>query len=364
VERVTLDTALAVSRAGGRCLVASRGGRLEGELKAAGGEVFRLPVHAKNPLVMAANAWRLARLIRLQRVSLVHVRSRAPAFSALWAGRLAGTPVVATYHGVYQARTAAKRWYNAVMTRGDLTIANSLFTRAHVMAEHGLAAERIAVAPEGIDTRVFDPARVSPARIAAVRAGWGLGAADNRPILLLAARLTGWKGQGVMIQALSRLAGAADPLLILAGKAEKPGEAEALRAAAARAGVAGRVRLVGAADDMPAAYLAADLVVAPSVRPESFGRSVAEAGAMARPVLASPLGGPEETVIHGETGWLVAAGDPLAWARGVDLALATPLETRRRMGAAARRRVERDYSLDAMAAATFAIYRRVLESRA
>ena len=363
VERVTLDTALAVTRAGGRCLVASEGGALEAELAARGGEMVRLPVDSKNPLVIGANAGRLARLIRRERVSLIHVRSRAPAFSALAAGHAAGVPVVATYHGIYSARSAAKRWYNGVMTRGDLTIANSAFTRDHIVAEHHLAAERIALVSEGVDTDLFDPARVSAQRVAALRAGWGLAPGDRRPVLLIAARLTGWKGQATMVEGLGQLKGGQDPWLVLAGKARSADEAAQLRAVAERAGVAGRVRIVGAVGDMPAAYLAADLVAAPSTLAESFGRGVAEAGAMQRPVLASPLGGPAETIVHGETGWLVAAGDPAAWAAATDAALALAPGSRAALGRAARARVTRLYSLEAMTAATFAIYRRLAEGR-
>ncbi len=363
VERVTLDTARAVIAEGGRALVASSGGRLERELAVAGGELARLPMQTRNPVVMADNARRLARLIRDERVSLVHVRSRAPAFSAIWAARAAGIPVVATYHGIYQARSPLKRWYNAVMTRGDLTIANSTFTRDHIVAEHGLGSDQIAVAPEGIDTDIFDQDRVSPERMAVVRAAWKLDTGRQGPILLVAARLTGWKGQRVMIEAMSRLEHAPGALLVLAGKEEKAGEAAALRAAAERAEVRERVRIVGAVDDMPAAYALADLVVAPSTLPESFGRGVAEAGAMARPVLASPLGGPAETIVHDRTGWLVPAGDVGAWVRAVDAALALGPDARARIGRAARDRVTEHYSLRAMAAATFAIYRRVLAAR-
>ncbi len=336
---------------------------MEGELATAGGELARLPMHTRNPVLMVDNARRLSRLIRAEGVSLVHVRSRAPAFSAIRAARVAGVPVVATYHGIYQAHSPLKRWYNAVMTRGDLTIANSTFTRDHIVAEHGLRSDQIAVAPEGIDTDAFDPDRVSPERMAMVRTAWGLAAGRHGPILLLAARLTGWKGQKMMIEAMSRMSAAPDAVLILAGKAEKAGEVAALRAAAEAAGVGQRIRIVGAVDDMPAAYALADLVVAPSTLPESFGRGVAEAGAMARPVLASPLGGPAETIVHDRTGWLVAAGDVGAWARAIDAALALGPDARARIGRAARDHVTEHYSLHAMAAATFAIYRRVLAAQ-
>jgi glycosyltransferase involved in cell wall biosynthesis len=358
VEQVTLDTAAAVVRVGGRALVASRGGGLTSTLERNGGRLIALPVDSRNPLIQAANVARLVDIIRRERVSLVHVRSRAPAFSAIPAARAARVPVVATYHGVYSAKGPMKRWYNAVMTRADLTIANSRYTRDHVAAEHGLSPGLIALATEGVDTEWFDPGRVSAKLVSRLRTSWG--AEEEAPVLLLAARLTGWKGQAVAIEALARMTDFPRARLVLAGKAETPGAAEALREQAARAGVGDRVVLVGPIEDMPTAYAAADLVLAPSTEPESFGRGVAEAGAMGRVVLASPLGGPGETVVDGVTGRLVKPGDPAAWAVAITEALAAPAADRLRMGAAARAHVTAELSLDTMMSQTFAIYRRLV----
>jgi glycosyltransferase involved in cell wall biosynthesis len=152
-------------------------------------------------------------------------------------------------------------------------------------------------------------------------------------------------------------------VLILAGKPESALEVESLRALAAQAGVGDRVGVVGALADMPAAYLAADLVIAPSLAAESFGRGVVEACAMGRLVLASPLGATEETIDDGETGWLVAKADPGAWARAISAALDLTPQARGEFGARARARVERFYSLEAMEAAHFAIYRRMTAGR-
>jgi len=363
VEQATVDMAAAVARAGGKSLVASRGGRLEDALAKSGGRLIRLPVDSKNPLIMAGCAARLAGVIAREKVSLVHVRSRAPAFGALLAARATGVPMLATYHGVYNAGSGLKRWYNAAMTRGDLTIANSAFTRAHVIAEHALPPARVVLAPEGIDTAAFDPAAVSSQRLAAVRRAFGLGAGRRRTVLLIAARLTEWKGQRLAVEALGRLADRGEVVLILAGTGEGSDYAASIEAAAAVAGISDAVRLVGSCQDMPAAFVAADLVVAPSTRAESFGRSVVEAGAMGRPVLASRLGGPAETVVHGVTGWLVTPGDPDAWTQAMAAALSTDAAARATMGAVARSRVERLYSLPVMCEATFEIYRRVLDAR-
>jgi glycosyltransferase involved in cell wall biosynthesis len=125
VERTTIEMAEAISRAGGLALIASAGGRLEPDLKAAGGELIRLPASSKNPITMLLNAWRLMRLVRQRNVSIIHARSRAPAWSAWIAARLTGTPFVTTFHGIYNARNPLKRFYNSVMARGDNVIANS-----------------------------------------------------------------------------------------------------------------------------------------------------------------------------------------------------------------------------------------------
>ena len=128
-EQTTLDVATAVIAAGGRAIVATNGGRMAKTLVQSGGETQILNVRSKNPFTILANALALAKIVRRQGVALIHARSRAPAISALLAARLAGVPFVATYHGVYNARSSLKRWYNSIMTRGAVTIANSDYTR-------------------------------------------------------------------------------------------------------------------------------------------------------------------------------------------------------------------------------------------
>jgi len=367
VEQTTVDMARAVVAAGGRALVASRGGRLEPALAEAGGELVRLPVHSKNPLALLANARALEAVIRRERVSLVHVRSRSPAFSALRASRRAGTPVVATYHGVYGARSPLKRWYNGVMTRGDKVIANSGFTRDHLIREHRVDPARVATIPRGIDLARFDPQAVTPERIDAVRAAWGLPPGDPRAVILLAGRLTRWKGQGLLVEALKRLKarGQDQFAAVLAGDSQgRDGFRAELAAAIAEAGLEGQVRIVGHTHDMPAAYLAADLACAPSLAPEAFGRTAVEPQAMGRPVLAAQHGAAEETVVDGETGWLVPPGDPEAWADALEDALAAGPHAWARMGQEGVVRVRSLYSVDAMAQATLAVYAEVLASRA
>jgi glycosyltransferase involved in cell wall biosynthesis len=365
-EQTTLDVAAAVRAAGGQAVVASMGGRMESALLASGSELERMTVHSKNPLVILGNALRLAGLIRRRKVSLVHVRSRAPAFSAVMAARMAGVPVLATYHGVYNARSALKRWYNGVMTRGEVVIANSEFTRGHVIAQHRVDPDKVVAIPRGVDIARFDPAAVSTERKAALAADWGLDPEDRRVKILLAGRLTRWKGQALAIEAAAGLKarGVRDFLLIFAGDAQgRSGYLAELEAAISENGLGDNVRIVGHCVDMPAAYALSDLAIAPSLDPEAFGRTAVEPQAMGVPVIAADHGATRETVVPGETGWLALPGNAAAWADALQAAIALGPEGRARMGAAAAKRARRLYSVQAMCAATLGVYAQVLGRR-
>jgi glycosyltransferase involved in cell wall biosynthesis len=365
-EQSTLDIVRAVVRSGGRALVASRGGRMVKRLDAEGGVFVPLPVHTKNPIRMFKNALALAKVVRQRKVSLIHVRSRAPAFSALWASRMTGVPMVATYHGAYPAKTALKRWYNGVMTRGALTIANSDFTRGHLLGQHKVDVTKVVTIPRGVDFKRFDPAAVTSKRLEAMRVWLGINPKDKRLKVLLPGRLTRLKGQLVLIEAAARLRaeGHDDILILMVGDDQGRTEYRAeLLLAVARWGLEGRVRILGHCDDMPAALMAVDVIAAPSTVPETFGRTAVEPQAMGKPVIASALGGLIETVLPGETGWLVPPGDSRAWAEALQEAVDLGKRGRNAMGARGQKRVRARYSVEAMGTATLAAYATVLGAR-
>ncbi len=362
-ERTAIDIAEALEGDGLHGLVASAGGRLEPVLVAAGGELIRMNVETKAPAALLRNATALYRLARRRNVKLIHARSRAPAWSALWAARFAGLPFVTTYHGIYNAGNPLKRFYNSVMARGDAVIANSQWTADHLMAEHGASRERVHVIHRGVDTAVFDPAGVAPDRVAAMRAAWG--ARDGDTVVLLPGRLTRWKGQSVFLAALASLRREArleNVRAAIVGDAQgRDGYVGALHEAIAAEGLGDIVRLDGHVADMAAAYLAADIVVSASTEPEAFGRVAAEASAMARPVIATDHGGARETVLHGASGLLVAPGSAVALAGALRTLLAMDAETRARMGEAGRAHVLAHFTKTRMCAETIALYRKLLK---
>lgn len=358
-ERTTIEIAEAVTQAGGRCLVASRGGRLESALADAGGELIRLDMKSKNPVTMWRNAARLVRVIKAEGVDIVHARSRAPAWSGRWAARRAGAHFVTTYHGTYSAKSGLKRFYNAVMAGGERVIANSRFIADHVRAEHGVGEDRLRVIPRGVDLAVFDPQAVSPERIAQMRARWGV--AREEAVILLPGRLTRWKGQAFMIEALAGWDGAGRPVrLVCAGDAQgRDAYQDELAAQAGAAGVT--LALPGHEADMAAAYLAADVVVCPSLQPEAFGRTAAEAQAMGAPVIAADHGGAREVIDDGKTGWRAGPGDLAAWRAALHTVLSLTPEARTALSGQARARVTGLFSKQALQESTLQVYRELLE---
>ena len=172
-ERTAIDVAAALVRAGARALVASEGGRLASELQAVGGVLTPFPAATKNPLSMALNVPRLARLIEAEGVDLVHARSRAPAWVALGACRKTRRPFVTTYHGAYSGRSSLKLRYNSVMARGDVVIANSQFTADAIERLYPFARGRLLVIARGTDLGRFAASVVDRGRVVAgcARAG-------------------------------------------------------------------------------------------------------------------------------------------------------------------------------------------------
>jgi glycosyltransferase involved in cell wall biosynthesis len=369
-EQAAVEIADALARAGASSLVATEGGRMATALAEAGGEIVPLPVASKNPLTILANARALARLIEARGVDLIHARSRAPGWSAFLAARRTGRPFVTTYHGAYGDRGPLKSAYNSVMGRGDRVIANSRYTADLIASRHRAARERIRTIYRGIDESVFDPGAVKPEAVARLKARWGV--PPETKIVLQAARLTGLKGHRQTIEAVSLLnkEGALDKaVVIFAGDAPgASGYRAELVALIARHGLEDKVRLVGHCQEMPAAFLASEVALVPSLVPETFGRTSVEAQAMGCPVILSGLGALPETIVSAEedgskfTGWLVPPGDAPTLAGKIKLALGLAPQSRAALRARARRHVAATFTLRRMQLATLAVYDELLGS--
>ena len=370
-ERTTIDIADGLVQAGARALVATTGGRLVAELQAKGGEWIEFSAKTKNPLHMYWNIRKLTKVLRKENVQVVHARSRAPAWVAYFAAKRLGLPFVTTYHGSYSAKSAAKTLYNSIMARGDVVIANSIYTGELIRESHPISNGKIRVIYRGTNLNAFFSSNISSERIAKTRSSWGL-IADER-VVLLAARLTPWKGARVLIEAASLLKkrGIADVVYVLAGDPQgRISYVKELDNMVLRNGLSGIVRRVGHVDDVAAAVFTASVVTVPSTAPEAFGRVAVEAQALGTPVIVSDLGAVPETVLappsvpaEQRTGWRVVAGDPTELANAIEAALSLRPSSREALAERARRHVSQFFSLERMVEDTLDIYAALIDSR-
>ncbi|GAK34905.1 D-inositol 3-phosphate glycosyltransferase [alpha proteobacterium Q-1] len=359
VGRSAVDVAKALVQKGGRSVIASGTGSLLAEALVGGSLHEPLSLPRPNPLSMRLMQRRIARLIAAHDVKLVHVRSPAFAWPAMRAAKAAGCHSVSTISdlGPPDGGFLARR-YERAFTDADHIIAISDFIAEQIGTERHLSPDRISVIHRGIDLARFNPAAVKAQRLIQLSRRYSL--PDGCTIILAAGSLLPRNGFEILIEAMARIKRDDLFCLILGGGPAESQQAAQLEALIEKHKLGGRVRLAGYCEDMPAAYMLADVVAVPSIQPEAFGRVCVEAQAMGRPVVASRHGGARETVLDGETGWLVDPGDAGALAEA--LLHAADLETEARLAIAmkTRSRMVNRFGRDEMCQQVLARYQRML----
>ena len=360
VEWDAVELALELQARGVANGVASAGGGLVARLDAAGVPHHPLPLATKSPLGIAANARRIARLVRECGYDLVHVRSRAPAWSVRIAARRVGFPWLATYHGGYGTKPAClKLPYNRVMLAGLKTICVSDFVRRHVESVYNPRPGQLVTIHDGADTSRFRPDAAGPEEIVEFRAGLGFEA--DAPLVVMAGRLTRWKGQHLLLAAAARMRHERFGVLFVGSDQGRTDYSEELRSLAASLPGGRRVAFLERSDDMPLVYAAGDVAVnASNGQPEAFGRVIPEAQATGRIVVGTAHGGACETIEDGVTGFLVPPGDVDALAARLDAVLDMGPDERSRMQAAAVRSVSERFSVAVTCERTIGLYRGIL----
>jgi glycosyltransferase involved in cell wall biosynthesis len=348
VERTTVEITEALRDKGYAAHILSAGGRMGPEISALGGHLHTSPIGSKNILTLLPRVFLIRKLIKAHSINIVHARSRAPAWPAYLACKLTRTPFVTTYHGIYNAKSSLKRFYNSVMAKGDIIIANSEFTHNHILQTHSTKKRTVKVIHRGVDMAVFDPAKVSHDAVIEQREKWGN---ERDKLIVLPGRLTRWKGQLDALDALVELPDFCR--LIFVGDAQGRNDyVKEVESKIESLGLTDRVIFAGHRTDMPLIIKSADVVLSASNEPEAFGRVAAEAQAMGRPVVATALGGALETLDDGKTGLLVPMGDSHAMAKALRKAMAWPSYD----GGRARSRIARYFSKKSLQIQTLQVY--------
>lgn len=356
VERGAIEIAEALTKAGIENYVISEGGKMAAELEKLGVAHITLPVKTKNPFKMWWNSYRLARVFKEKEASLIHVRSRAPAWSVKWACHRLGIPYIASYHGRYGL---SPRWfkerYNRVMLQGEKVIAVSDFVRQHLKTEYQVPDEHICLIPRGADLNKFNPDLITDEKLRAFIQKYDI--PTDKPIISLVGRLSRMKGHLEVLDALRKMNNKKVTLLFVGGNPKGDYE-ERLNEKLKEVSPETTVKIFAVSgDEIPMIYTLSTICVQPSLVPETFGRTIAEAQAMKRVVVAFAHGGACELIKDGQTGFLTPVGDSDALATALDNVLTMSMEERQKIGNQARQSVVDNYSIQKMCERTLALYR-------
>lgn len=359
-EQGCIDIAAELVSAGAQAIVVSNGGSRVHELARAGAVHISLPVHTKNPVMMWKNVGQIRKIIQRYGVNIVHARSRAPAWSAYYACRKTPAHFMTTCHAPYNISGETKKFYNSSIAQGERVIAISQFVANYLRENYQLSDDIIRIIPRGIPMDRFHPTAVTAQRMIALSQQWRI--PDGANIVMLPGRLTRWKGHHVLIDALARL-NRPDIFCVIIGSDQGRKEYRAeLENFIQEKGLGGNVRLVDHCQDMPAAYMLSTVTICPSTDPEGFGRVPAEAQAMGRPIIASNHGGAQETIIHGQTGWLVEPSNPAELANAIEEALALTPTQRAMLATRAMAHIAANFTKDQMADKTLNVYAELMRS--
>ncbi|MEE2932548.1 MAG: glycosyltransferase family 4 protein [Pseudomonadota bacterium] len=357
-EKGCIDVAKAITESGGIALVASSGGKMVRDLDRAGVHHINMPVNTKNPLRMHMNVNKLISVIRDFNVDIVHARSRAPAWSCYKACNATKTHFITTFHGTYNISSGLKRHYNSIMTRGEPVIAISRFIAEHMKNEYQVNSERIRLIYRGVDIESYNPSAVTAGRIVQLAEKWRL--TDGVPVIILPGRLTRWKGQSVLIKALAELGEMEFRCLLVGDDQGRSGYRQELISLVKKLRLGSKVHFVGHCDDMPAAYMLADVVISASTDPEAFGRVMVEGQALGKPVIGADHGASRELILPNETGWLVPPNKTSALASMLKHVLSLDTPFREELASRAISNVRANFTRAQMCAKTVDVYYEVL----
>jgi len=328
-------------------------------------KVIRLPVHSKNPILMFFNSIILIFIILICNISIVHARSRAPAWSCLLATKITRRKFVTTFHGTYNFKNSLKKYYNSIMLKSDLIIAGSNFIFSHInenYSEYLNFNKKFLVIFRGINTEYFNPSKIHQTDQKKLISKWNIN--KEKPLILLPGRLTSWKGQEMFIEAI-RLVKEKMPeksfcALILGSDQGRNVYKKKLLRLVEQYRLNDYIKFFDKCELMPLAYQISDIVVSTSIEPEAFGRVSVEAQSMEKPIIASNIGGSKETIIDDKTGFLFEAQKPEELSKKIIHVLNLDESTLKFIGIEGRKNVIKKFNIEKMCFSTYSEYKKII----
>jgi glycosyltransferase involved in cell wall biosynthesis len=328
-------------------------------------KIIKLPVHSKNPLIIFINFLALVAIILVKNISIVHARSRAPAWSCLLAAKITGRKFVTTFHGTYNFNNKIKKFYNSVMVRSDLIIAGSNFIFSHIKDNYTKylnAKKKLLVIFRGINVDYFDPTTKLDSDEKKLLKKWQI--EKDKKIILLPGRLTGWKGQEVFIEAINlvniELGYEAFYAVILGSDQGRDLYKKKLIRITEQHRLNNQVKFIDHCNDMALAYKVSDIVISASIEPEAFGRVAVEAQSMEKPIIASDIGGSNETIIDEKTGFLFESNNAKSLSKKILKVLSMDETRLQSIGKEGRKNIIQKFNVEKMCFSTYSEYKRIL----
>ena len=328
-------------------------------------KLIRLPVHSKNPFLILLNSIILVFIILFYNISIVHARSRAPAWSCLIATKLTGRKFVTTFHGTYNFNGKIKKFYNSVMVRSDLIIAGSNFIFSHIKENYSNLIDvkkKLLVIFRGINVDYFDSSTMLEKDEKKLLNEWGI--LENKKIILLPGRLTSWKGQELFIEAINlvniELGYEAFYAVVLGNDQGRDAYKKKLFNLCEKFKISNQIKFIDSCKNMALAYKVSDIIVSASIEPEAFGRVAVEAQSMEKLIIASNIGGSNETVIDDKTGLLFESGDPKSLSKKIMQSLTMDESLLKTMGIEGRKNIVKKFNVEKMCFSTYSEYKRLL----
>ena len=359
------DIAHYLAEKGCRSYIATYGGELLKFIKKKKVKVLRLPVHSKNPLLIIFNTIILSLMILINNINIVHARSRAPAWACYLACLITRRNFVTTFHGTYSFENNFKKFYNSIMLRSKLTIAGSNFIFNHInenYSEYLNRKKKLRVIFRGINIDYYNQKNISILKQEKIKEEWKL--AQNKFTILMPGRLTYWKGQEKLIEALNILIedynNSNFQAVVLGSDQGRKVYKKKLIDLVQRYRLGQKIKFIDHCKEMPLAYSLADVVVSASIQPEAFGRVAVEAQAMGKPIIASDLGGSKETILKGKSGFLYKHDDPRQLAKALNTVIELDQDTLNSIGIEGRKNITKKFDVEAMCDSTLREYKKLL----
>ena len=328
-------------------------------------KVIKLPVHSKNPFLMLFNSIALIFIILLNNISIVHARSRAPAWSCLFATKITRRKFVTTFHGTYNFKNSIKKLYNSVMVRSDLIIAGSNFIFSHINQNYSKYLDlkkKFLVIFRGINVDYFELSTILDSEENRLISDWDVD--RNKKTILMPGRLTAWKGQETFIEALNlvnkELGYESFNAIILGSDQGRDIYTKKIKRLAEQYRLTSQLKFIEHCKNMPLAYKISDIVVSASVEPEAFGRVAVEAQSMEKPIIASDIGGSNETIIDNVTGFLFQSGNAEALSKKIIEVLQLDESRLKSIGIEGRKNIIKKFNVEKMCFSTYSEYKKLL----